>query len=121
MPADRRSGVVTSASEEANSNRPVRKITCGANGTQDGVIASSFCGAARWAVPAATYSAASIQRIAARPVPDDEACAAETVTPQSSRLVDDIGVRTVAARRGLLAPLALLVLVLDDFGAARHP
>src|ERR1700722_11062700 len=66
MPAQKRNGVVTSASETANSNRPVRKITCGANGTHDGVIDSSFSGTAIWAIPAATYSAAMIQRMIAR-------------------------------------------------------
>jgi hypothetical protein len=41
-------------------------MTCGANGTHDGVIASSWSGAHRCAIPAAEKNAARIQRITAR-------------------------------------------------------
>src|SRR5437868_3738790 len=41
-------------------------ITCGANGTQDGVIESRASGAARCAIPAVVKNAARIQRITAR-------------------------------------------------------
>ena len=54
MPAQKRSGLVMSAIEATNSNIPVSKITCGANGTHEGVIDNSLSGAARWAAPAAT-------------------------------------------------------------------
>ena len=54
IPAQKRSGLVVSATEAANSNIPVRKITCGAIGTHEGVIANSLSGTARWATPAAT-------------------------------------------------------------------
>jgi hypothetical protein len=45
---------------------PVIHISCGANGTQDGVIASRLCGAIRCATPAAAKRAASSHRMMAR-------------------------------------------------------
>ncbi len=54
IPAQKRSGLVISETEAANSNIPVRKITFGANGTHEGVIDNSLSGTARWAAPAAT-------------------------------------------------------------------
>jgi hypothetical protein len=54
IPAQKRSGLVMSATEAANSNIPVRKTTWGANGTHEGVIDNNFSGTTRWATPAAT-------------------------------------------------------------------
>ena len=69
MPAQRRSGRVTSAAAPRISQIPVMKITCDGNGTQDGVIASSFSGAHRCADrPPPHKTRARIQRIAARPL-----------------------------------------------------
>jgi hypothetical protein len=54
IPAQKRSGLVMSATEVTNSNIPVSKITCGAKGTHEGVIDNSSSGTARWATPTAT-------------------------------------------------------------------
>src|ERR1700728_3547795 len=66
MPAHLRNGRVTSAAAPASSHSPVTKITCGANGTQSGVILRKGSGIERCAMPAATKNAASTQRITAR-------------------------------------------------------
>jgi hypothetical protein len=68
MPARRRKGFVISAKAPANSHSPVMKITCGAKGTQSGVILRNSPGTARCATPPATKNAARIQRMTARAV-----------------------------------------------------
>src|SRR5580704_4821489 len=66
MPAQYRKGRVISAKAPANSHKPVTKITCGANGTQSGVILRSSPGTTRCPTPAATKNAARSQRMMAR-------------------------------------------------------
>src|SRR5450432_591249 len=85
MPAHRRSGFVTRATEPAISHNPVMKMICGANGTHDGVIASSLSGAQRWAIPAAVKNAARTQRMMARAVVERSACESEDIHGSNNR------------------------------------
>src|SRR5450755_4463171 len=85
MPAHRRSGFVTRATEPAISHNPVMKMICGANGTHDGVIASSLSGAQRCAIPAAVKNAARTQRITARAVVERSACESEDIHGRNIR------------------------------------
>src|ERR1700722_20067636 len=61
------------------SHTPVMKMTCGANGTHDGVIASSLSGAQRCATPAARKNAARIQRMTARGMAERSGCGSEDI------------------------------------------
>ena len=101
MPAQYRKGRVISATAPANSHNPVTKITCGANGTQSGVILRSSAGAARCAMPPAAKNAARIQRMMARAVAKrmSEAPAGVKLCMHPPRYADFAKTMTVATNR----------------------